>query len=200
MKRQCGECRECCIVLEVDAMRKPADVPCRHLCGKGCGIYSRRPESCKVFTCAWREGLLGFADRPSKSHMVIWLTKMSSPGGKELQVLQCNVRAGHKRHKKTLRWLRTSSFKMPVLIIERDVCELYSLGKPIIKWHEDEFVNLHTDRAGNITGGHIVPRDEVLRNPEEAAAWERLNRMSLEVKETDPIYRREQLNYLEGKT
>ncbi len=35
---------------------KPAYVPCYHLCGNGCGIYSTRPESCRAFECFWLRG------------------------------------------------------------------------------------------------------------------------------------------------
>ncbi len=198
-KRKCGDCRECCIVLEVDAMRKEADEPCRHLCAAGCAVYSQRPASCKEFTCAWREGMLGRRDSPHLSHMVIWVTEMISPNGKRLQTVQCNVRKGAKRHRKTMRYLRSISYAMSVNIIQAGKCELLSLGKSIVQWDQGDFVNLDCNSAGKITSGKVVPRDKVLLTEDEADRWETMNRNALEVIETDPIYRREQLNYLEQK-
>jgi hypothetical protein len=34
--------------------RKPANTPCPHLCGTGCGIYETRPPVCQQFLCGWR--------------------------------------------------------------------------------------------------------------------------------------------------
>lgn len=198
-KRKCGTCRECCIVLEVDAMQKDADVACRHLCAAGCAIYSNRPASCREFTCAWREGMLGRADIPSKTHHVIWVTRMISPSGKELMTVQVNIRKGAKRHRKTMRYLRSISFAMPVLIVQDGECEMFSLGKSIIEWQQGDFVNLDCNSQGKIISGFVVPRHEALTNESEVEAWETINRTSLEVSETDPIYRREQLIYLEKK-
>lgn len=197
--RKCGACRECCIVLEVDAMQKGENIACRHLCAAGCAIYSNRPASCREFTCAWREGMLGRSDIPSKTHHVIWCTRMISPSGNELITVQCNIRKGAKRHRKTMRYLRSISFAMPVLIVHDGECELFSLGKSIIEWQQGDFVNLDCNSAGKITSGYVVPRAEALTNKSEVDAWETINRSSLEVTETDPIYRREQLNYLSKK-
>ncbi len=197
-KRTCGECRECCIVLEVDAMQKPNDVPCRHLCSAGCGIYNGRPQSCREFTCGWLEGMLGPADRPSRTHMVLWITNMLSPTGKRFVTLQCNIRAGAKRHKKTMAWLRHKSFGMPVLVVQGDKCELISLGKSIVKWNHGDFIHVDCDDGGHVIRGHVVPRDTVLLTPDETAAWEKVH-LRPEVLETNPVWRREQLNYLEKK-
>ena len=62
MTRACGSCGACCTVLEVEALRKPARVECRHLAvlngaasderGR-CTVYARRPEACASFRCFW---------------------------------------------------------------------------------------------------------------------------------------------------
>jgi len=197
-ERECGACRECCIVLEVEAMQKPADVPCRHLCAKGCGIYQRRPDACSDFTCAWREGQLGRRDAPNLTHMVIWATRMLSPGGQKLEVIQCDVAKGAKRHKKTMRYLLAASHVMPVTIIQTGKCELFSMGRSIVKWRSGDFVNLDTDASGKITRGRIVPRSDALADADKEKAWEVMN-STPEIVERDPIHRREQLEYLEGK-
>jgi hypothetical protein len=62
MARVCGSCTLCCKLLTVPDLEpaKPRDVWCEHcLQGTGCGIYERRPQSCRVFDCVWlqRPGL-----------------------------------------------------------------------------------------------------------------------------------------------
>jgi hypothetical protein len=55
-KRNCGPCTACCVSLKIKVpeLRKKADEPCRHLTGKGCGIYETRPAVCRQFLCGWR--------------------------------------------------------------------------------------------------------------------------------------------------
>lgn len=53
--KRCGTCHLCCTAMEVYELEKPIGEHCQHLdeCGK-CGIYTERPNSCKVFYCTWR--------------------------------------------------------------------------------------------------------------------------------------------------
>jgi hypothetical protein len=55
-ERACGPCTVCCVVLKIEApeLRKKAQTPCRHLTGRGCGIYAARPGVCQKFLCGWR--------------------------------------------------------------------------------------------------------------------------------------------------
>lgn len=55
-KRRCDSCTVCCTELKIETaeFRKPANTPCRHLCGTGCGIYETRPPVCQQFLCGWR--------------------------------------------------------------------------------------------------------------------------------------------------
>lgn len=55
-KRVCGPCTVCCTALKIETpqLRKAADMPCKHLCGTGCGIYETRPPVCQQFLCGWR--------------------------------------------------------------------------------------------------------------------------------------------------
>jgi len=197
--RHCGDCTECCTVLEVDAMRKPPDVRCRHQCRHGCAIYRERPQSCREFTCAWVEGMLGPHDKPNRSHMVIWVTNLISKKGEQFHVIQANVRRGSKRHKKTMAWLRGVSFKMPVSIVQGKQCELFSNGESVAKWTEGDFIKLQFDSRNMVSGANVIPKSEVLESEQALTDWERIKMKSLEVVETNPIYRREQLNYVEEK-
>lgn len=79
---ECGNCTECCTLLEVRAIRKPRLVGCKFLSDGGCGIYTRRPAACKVFTCIWLEAgqrgetAFDLVDRPDFSHVVLGPTNV----------------------------------------------------------------------------------------------------------------------------
>lgn len=184
--RKCGSCRECCIVIGVEPLNKPVDVACEHLCAAGCGIYERRPNACEVFTCGWLEGCLTKSMQPNHTHMVMWGSKMLGHAGQECLVLQCNIRAGHKRHKRTMKWLLGASCKIPVLIIQADRCWLYYRGQEVCAWHQDDFV--HIDTKGGGIQAHVVPKAEILKTEEDEKAWNRRQVDSLEINETEPEY------------
>jgi hypothetical protein len=54
--RECGACTVCCVVPNIDApeFRKPAGIPCGHLCATGCSIHSTVYAVCRTYHCAWR--------------------------------------------------------------------------------------------------------------------------------------------------
>lgn len=104
--RSCGDCTVCCTVMGVKALDKPVDVTCQHLykgddpgigscsrCGKedgpcnckGCGIYAKRPSSCKEFHCAWRHSFDFFPEfegRPDRLGVMFDMaTAKVFPGG-----------------------------------------------------------------------------------------------------------------------
>lgn len=80
--RSCGTCTLCCKALHVEGIDKEPGEWCPHcLPGEGCGIYEKRPQSCRDFNCLWLRGHLGDADRPDRIGAVFW----SSPD---------NVRSG----------------------------------------------------------------------------------------------------------
>src|SRR3954464_11587648 len=71
-ERTCGACTACCRVLGVVELGKPEGVPCRHIApAGGCRIYARRPESCRVWSCAWRLGGLSEDWSPLACGMVV---------------------------------------------------------------------------------------------------------------------------------
>lgn len=51
-------------------LSKPINTPCIHLAQIGCGIYEIRPESCRVYNCAWLYGHFGEDERPDKTGIV----------------------------------------------------------------------------------------------------------------------------------
>lgn len=53
--RECGTCTECCtgtLVADIHGYVMDKGRPC-HFLGKGCTIYSDRPNVCREFQCAW---------------------------------------------------------------------------------------------------------------------------------------------------
>ena len=52
--RACGGCTLCCKIYALPIFDKPAGKWCEHCTpGKGCGIYSARPNPCRSFQCMW---------------------------------------------------------------------------------------------------------------------------------------------------
>ena len=74
--RRCGECQLCCTLLPVLEISKLANKRCRYQkFGKGCTIYGKHPESCKVWSCMWLIGAsnpkLRDMRRPDRTHYVV---------------------------------------------------------------------------------------------------------------------------------
>lgn len=70
---------ECCRVIAVTELAKPAGVPCKHLCGSGCGIHETHPASCRAYGCLWQ---LGFLPDPSHrpDRLGLFFDLRNSPG------------------------------------------------------------------------------------------------------------------------
>ncbi len=72
-KRECGTCTLCCKALPVEGIVKEAGQWCPHCVpGAGCGIYERRPQSCRDFDCLWLRGHFAEGDRPDRLDAVFW--------------------------------------------------------------------------------------------------------------------------------
>ena len=69
-ERSCGDCTLCCKVMAVDAIKKPANKWCQHVCKAGCEIYEERPQDCIDFECGWLQGAFEDRDRPDKVKVV----------------------------------------------------------------------------------------------------------------------------------
>lgn len=71
--RSCGECSLCCKLPPIPVLEKPANTWCRHCKpGKGCGIYSSRPDICQNFGCKWlTDATFGDEWKPSHARIVV---------------------------------------------------------------------------------------------------------------------------------
>lgn len=85
IKRDCGDCQACCIILQVEEIQKPMRKPCEHLCKTGCSIYRRRPLSCQQFDCIWKKVKIEGMRRPDKSKMMYVLGKNNVISAYELE-------------------------------------------------------------------------------------------------------------------
>ncbi len=75
--RKCGDCLKCCKLVPVASLTKGANVWCQHARlpgsqgGTGCGIYAKRPDECRHWSCLWLiDPSFDEALRPDKSHVV----------------------------------------------------------------------------------------------------------------------------------
>jgi len=71
--RVCGECQECCITMGVPSIDKPANKKCEHQCLEGCGVYDKRPDECRIFSCMWRQGFFPEDCRPDKMRVMLYV-------------------------------------------------------------------------------------------------------------------------------
>jgi hypothetical protein len=73
-EKNCGSCTQCCRLLHVPELDKPAWVNCPNCAlGVGCKIYSERPQSCRDFVCGW----LSIPDmgpdlKPDRCHVMLY--------------------------------------------------------------------------------------------------------------------------------
>jgi hypothetical protein len=69
--RQCGGCTACCKALGIIEIGKSPGKWCKHCTiGRGCQIYTARPEGCQVFKCTWLNGIGSENERPDKTNLV----------------------------------------------------------------------------------------------------------------------------------
>lgn len=72
--RSCAGCTACCVLPEIGALQKPADLPCPHCSvGQGCRAYDTRPQLCRDFLCLWvTDDALGAHWQPSQTGMLVY--------------------------------------------------------------------------------------------------------------------------------
>jgi hypothetical protein len=65
----CRSCTFCCVLPEIGALAKPMYRPCRHLAGKGCGVFGEpeRPTACTAYACAYLAARL--ANSPDRNRI-----------------------------------------------------------------------------------------------------------------------------------
>jgi len=115
-KRQCGDCTACCFYLAVDELKKDNFEACRH-CVQGCGIYKKRPQSCKDFNCFWLSGLGDIdKDRPDKLGVIFAATKWKDT----LVAHMYMTKRGEMNNPRIRNLVKGVSESMPVIWITRE--------------------------------------------------------------------------------
>jgi uncharacterized protein len=73
-EKSCGSCTECCRLMHVPELDKPAWVDCPNCAlGVGCKIYSERPQSCRDFACLWLQvPEMGPDLKPNQCHVMLY--------------------------------------------------------------------------------------------------------------------------------
>ena len=188
MSRRCGECRLCCLVLNVAPLNKPAGTPCQHLCRQGCGIYAERPNACREFECAYLIGALPAKLRPRRTNAVVWVTVLLSPSSDtEIPVLAMTARSEIKVDARLREWCVERSGIMPVVIEHGRYNELYTDGKKQARWHEDDFINVDIQN-GRIVSAEVKSWPEVFGSEAERDAYRESLKERITVRETNQKY------------
>jgi Fe-S-cluster containining protein len=72
--RPCGDCVACCdgyLIGNSHGNKFGAGKSCVFLVEKKCTIYEERPQTCHDYMCAWAQGLLSEAMKPTLSNVMI---------------------------------------------------------------------------------------------------------------------------------
>jgi hypothetical protein len=121
-RRACGECRACCTTCAVNELDKPLNTPCVHLVQIGCGIYERRPQSCRDYDCAWLHGHFGIEDRPDKTGIVWSFEQIDSFDGLLAHAMLMHDGVTLEQVQRMYQQLqRTSAHKLILQIIPHDL-------------------------------------------------------------------------------
>ncbi len=136
-------------MLKVGELDKPANVPCKHLCAHGCGVFDNRPTpTCGAFTCDWREGFLPKSAIPSKTHMVVWKTHLPTQDGERVEILECNIAEGEPIHQATFDHLMKCSENITVMFVRGEETWAYARGRKLAAWSPGARLSMRLDRRG----------------------------------------------------
>ncbi len=71
--KECGPCTMCCKILVIEELKKDAGPLCENcIIGKGCQIYTKRPETCRDYECEWmQDRTLSPQLRPDKTGTIL---------------------------------------------------------------------------------------------------------------------------------
>ena len=105
--RVCGECTKCCegwLSATIKTHEMYPGKPCFFLASGKCSDYNGRPDTCKVYNCAWKTESETFPEwmRPDRTGMII--SKMVLPTRADLTHYEI-IESGGKLDVKTLNWL-----------------------------------------------------------------------------------------------
>ncbi|MBC8106796.1 MAG: hypothetical protein H7Z14_09425 [Anaerolineae bacterium] len=121
-RRTCGECRACCTTCVVPELDKPINTPCVHLVQLGCGIYETRPQSCRVYDCAWLHGHFADYERPDKTGIVWSFEEIEAFDGLLVHAMLLNGSVPLERVKTMYaRLQKTCAYRLMLQIVPHDL-------------------------------------------------------------------------------
>jgi hypothetical protein len=152
-QRRCRQCDACCTVLAVEEVAKPEFERCDYQgqSKPGCAIYEERPESCRIWSCAWLQGFGTGNDRPDKLGLI--LDAVETVGGPTVQAREVWHGAFHLPRVQVT--IRGFAERVPVVLMYRDG------GRKLIG--PPGLVRMMVDAANDGTaaaGGGFVPNCE----------------------------------------
>lgn len=128
-RRPCGECQACCQAIAVHEIGKPMAATCPHQCGAGCGIYAKRPGSCRDYACAYKAEWMPDDVRWRPDH---------------LRAIIDIDRAADSRH-----YVRVWQLDSATAILDDPMIRLAAyrtatqLVLPVVAYHEDKYKSVH---------------------------------------------------------
>ena len=78
----------------VEALNKPMHQPCEFMSGIGCGRYYTRPDECRSYHCAWRNGHGAPDERPDLIGLLLWFPAPGSAPGWDSAIIAAEVEPG----------------------------------------------------------------------------------------------------------
>ena len=134
-ERSCGDCDACCrwLINEVNGYMTTPASPC-HFLGKGCTIYSDRPQTCRDYFCGYIQGITPEWMKPSLSGFIVTPEKWGP--NKEHQLLRV-IEGDGKLTAESLSWLIQFSLKHNTGLI-------YTINGHPYKFGPKEFIEYST--------------------------------------------------------
>lgn len=158
--RRCGSCQLCCELLAVYELDKPVNTRCPNQTARGCSIYKNHPESCKVFTCAWRESLVPNSFKPNKVHAVIWEAYLDNlDTGEPYSIIKVSFDPKKLRNLKVMDWVNRVSYVKPVLTEHGTRAILIQDGKPQISIKLGDSFSFDADSEGKMVNIRKLTND-----------------------------------------
>lgn len=129
--RTCGSCKACCTALSVTEVPKAEWQRCPKLGPIGCKVYSKRPESCRVYLCGWLAGYGDRFDRPDRLGAIFSLMTSEDLGD---HVMVHELRDGALAQERVRKTVEILARTLVVFHIQRDSMR-HLLGGPEDQLH-----------------------------------------------------------------
>ena len=133
--RSCGTCTKCCegwLSANIKGHEMHPGKPCFFLADGKCTDYGGRPNTCKVYNCAWKSESETFPEwmRPDRTGVII--SKITLPSRPDLTHYEV-AESGGNLDVKTLNWLIQWSIDKGVNLFYEIEGKHHAIGSPAFK-------------------------------------------------------------------